>query len=148
MKYSLDATDPNSIRSFTRSAVKRRYFAASLDNLIAIILFLSAASSLGDDAGPLAVAVGVVVFLAYFFLFELMFSRTPGKMIFGLVVAKLGDNLKPVDVGIRTIFRLLEVNPALLGALPAILSILFSKSNQRFGDRYAKTVVVSKNAID
>jgi uncharacterized RDD family membrane protein YckC len=41
------------------------------------------------------------------------------------------------------LLRILEVNPLLIGALPASIAILSSKRRQRIGDMLAGTVVVS-----
>jgi uncharacterized RDD family membrane protein YckC len=43
--------------------------------------------------------------------------------------------------------RLVEVNPLLLGALPAGISILATERKQRIGDLQAGTVVVHQNQI-
>ena len=40
------------------------------------------------DNRVLHVGVAVLAFLAYYFVFELLFSRTPGKLLMGLVVRK------------------------------------------------------------
>jgi len=45
---------------------------------------------------------------------------------------------------IRTLARLLEANPILLGGIPAGIAIISSTRKQRIGDLLAGTVVVSK----
>jgi hypothetical protein len=45
------------------------------------------------------------------------------------------------------LFRLLEVNPLLLGDLPAGISIVSSRDRQRIGDRVAGTVVIPRSAV-
>jgi len=45
---------------------------------------------------------------------------------------------------IRTVTRVVEVNPILFGALPAILLIKFSKRGQRFGEMLSGTIVVPR----
>ncbi len=54
---------------------------------------------------------------------------------------------------IRTLFRLLEVNPALLGFLPAAASIVWSRHKQRFwrqicGNRCGLSVIRVRNSIN
>jgi uncharacterized RDD family membrane protein YckC len=46
---------------------------------------------------------------------------------------------------VRTLARLVEVNPLLLGALPAGIAILSSSRRQRIGDWLANTVVVRRD---
>lgn len=48
--------------------------------------------------------------------------------------------------GIRTVARIIEVDPLLFGGIPAGIVILSTKRKQRLGDILAGTVVVSKDA--
>jgi uncharacterized RDD family membrane protein YckC len=45
---------------------------------------------------------------------------------------------------IRTLLRVIEVNPLLLGAIPAGITVMSTERKQRIGDIVAKTVVVSR----
>jgi uncharacterized RDD family membrane protein YckC len=113
-----------------------------------MILAIVAAKSI--DAGkPFLQALAlVVVFIGYYLVFELLFSRTPGKFVTGLVIVELdGGRCTWRQVLIRTAFRLLEVNPLFLGGLPAALSVIFSKHHQRFGDKFAETLVVYSRVL-
>jgi uncharacterized RDD family membrane protein YckC len=90
----------------------------------------------------------VLVYLAYFVVLEALWSRTLGKFFQGLVVRKLDGN--PCDwkaALIRGSLRIFEVNPLLLGGLPAGLVIIASERKQRIGDLLAGTVVVSNKLI-
>ena len=42
----------------------------------------------------------------------------------------------------RTLLRLFEVNPLLLGGIPAAIAVLCSKNRQRLGDMLAGTYVI------
>jgi uncharacterized RDD family membrane protein YckC len=85
----------------------------------------------------------IVIYLGYFLVFETFFSRTPFKMLFGLIVLQLdGERLTAAKALIRTLFRVIDANPALIGGLPAALCIYFSKLKQRWGDMAAGTIVV------
>ena len=120
-----------------------RYIAANFDFLFAALFMLLALKANPWDYRILHVVVAVSAFLAYYFLFESLFSRTPGKFLMGLVVRKFdGSKCGWREAAIRTGFRVLEVNPLLLGALPACAAILLSKHRQRLGDKVADTVVV------
>jgi len=85
-----------------------------------------------------------LTYLAYFFLLETLWSRTFGKFFQGLVIRKLdGSRCDWKAALIRSALRLVEVNPLLLGGLPAGLVIVASERKQRIGDLLAGTLVVS-----
>lgn len=129
--------------STSDGTVLPRHMAAILDNILAIVAAVAAAKATSEQWPILQGVVLVLVYFGYYFAFELAFSRTPGKMLTGLIVV-------PVDGGkctwrhtvIRSVFRVLEVNPMLLGAAPAAVCIIFSRNHQRIGDRFARTLVV------
>jgi uncharacterized RDD family membrane protein YckC len=127
----------------TANTVVPRYLAAFLDNLIAMSLAVLAAKSVSEDSPATQFLALLAAYLGYYFLSEGFASRTPGKLMTGLVVVQTdGRPCLWRHVFIRTGFRVLEVNPILLGGLPAAACILFSKRHQRFGDRFAHTIVV------
>ena len=119
-----------------------------LDNCIAMLLAVVAAKSI-SSAHPIWQSIALVAaFFGYFFAFEAVLSRTPGKLLTGLVVVNLsGEKCTVGQTAIRTLFRLLEVNPLLFGAIPAALSVVFSRFHQRFGDRVARTLVVNARSL-
>ena len=85
-------------------------------------------------------------YLSYFFGFEIIFARTPGKFLQGLVVRDInGGKCNVKQILIRTSTRIFEANPILFGGLPAALLVATSTSRQRLGDTLAGTVVVSKD---
>lgn len=127
----------------TANTIVPRHVAAMVDNLAAMVLSAIAAKSLEAFPVALPVTVLLVCYLGYYFVFEAWLSRTPGKYFTGLIVIrKDGGRISLRETAIRTAFRFLEVNPILLGALPAAASIVFSRHNQRFGDIAAGTIVV------
>lgn len=132
----------------TGNTIMPRHLAAIFDNMLAMVLGVVAAKTLNDENYQLQLVVFVAVYLAYFFLFESAISRTPGKLLTGLVVVrKDGSPISILDAIVRTILRVLEVNPALLGYAPAAISIIFSKNNQRIGDRIVGTIVVPPDRL-
>ena len=103
-------------------ATKRRLFAASVDNLLAMFVALMTASyvpELGLAAhAPLIAATGV--YLAYFLVQEALWSNTVGKRLFGLRLCCLdGSPCGWAEAAGRTATRIIEVNPVLFGGLPA-----------------------------
>lgn len=123
-------------------ASKDRFFAMVFDNLFGLVLGIVAAAAIRNDQVVLRGTTWVAVYLAYFFLFETLVGSTPGKMVFGLWVRRIeGGRCSWLQAAVRTLARLIEVNPLLLGALPAAIVVLGSKNRQRLGDMLAGTVV-------
>ncbi len=132
----------------TANTVLPRHIAAILDNVLAVMLGVAVAKSIPEDLLALQVFLFGAVYLSYYFLFEAFISRTPGKLQTGLIVIKFdGGRCTWRDSLIRTCCRIIEVNPALLGAIPAALSIVLSKHHQRLGDKIARTIVVPSRRI-
>lgn len=120
-----------------------RHIAGVLDNLLAWFLSIVCAKQLHDSQQGSQLLVAVFAYLGYFPLFESLFGTTPAKFMNGLVVRDFnGGRCTFRQTLIRTLFRVLEVNPALFGLLPAAASIIWSRHKQRFGDKVARTVVV------
>ena len=132
----------------THDTVLARYVAATFDNLVAMVLGVLAAKTVVDDQPILQFLTLVATYLAYFLVFEGLISRTPGKLLTGLVVIQFdGARCTWRKSLIRTCFRVLEVNPLLLGAIPAAITIVFSRSHQRIGDKVAGTIVVPTRRV-
>lgn len=122
---------------------KHRFLAAGTDNLAAIICSFVLASQLTFLSGLMQGLAAYALYLGYFFVFEAFLSTTPAKKYFGLaVVAANGSKCTIGQVAIRTALRIFEVNPLLLGAMPAILCAYFSERSQRIGDMLAGTIVI------
>ncbi|MHB0961523.1 MAG: RDD family protein [Pirellulaceae bacterium] len=125
-----------------------RHLAAIFDNLIAMVLGVLAAKSVAEDLPALQLLALVAAYLAYYLLLEGLTSRTPGKLITGLAVTQFnGARCTWRQSLIRTGFRILEVNPILLGFMPAAVSIVFSRYHQRIGDKVAETIVVPSGRV-
>jgi uncharacterized RDD family membrane protein YckC len=121
-----------------------RLFAAMCDNTCATLLCIPLASRLPGPLSPVTRGVILVAaYLGYFFLQEAAWGATLGKRIFGLRVVQLdGCPAGWMASFWRTILRVLEVNPLLLGAIPGGLAVTWSKRKQRLGDMLARTIVV------
>jgi uncharacterized RDD family membrane protein YckC len=128
----------------TGNSGRPRILAFIIDNLLATVAAFLAVAALKSERPFLAGGALCLTYLGYFFLFEALWSRTPGKYFQGLVV--VGADGSPCGwraALVRTLLRVLEANPLLLGGLPAGVTILVSKRNQRLGDLAAGTVVTS-----
>ena len=124
---------------------KARIIAFIIDNLFACLISILTVGLLHTDSSIVGGTVLVFTYLFYFFIFEMLWSRTPGKFMQGLVVRNIdGTRCNLKGHLIRTLARLLEANPFLLGGIPPGLAIFGSARKQRIGDSLAGTVVVSR----
>ncbi len=123
---------------------KERFIAAFIDNLIGFSLMMAVAVLIPEGYPIIKFIFYILIYFAYFIVFEALWSRTLGKYFQGLIVRKLNGNRCDWKAAlIRGILRLVEVNPILFGGLPAGLIIISSERKQRLGDILAGTVVVS-----
>jgi uncharacterized RDD family membrane protein YckC len=132
----------------THGSLTPRYIAACIDNAVATVAGFTAAKLIAEDAPVIQTAALVCVYFGYFFVMEAFFSRTLGKVATGLTVARYnGQPCSGQQAAIRTIFRVVEVNPVLLGALPAAFAVGWSPYRQRWGDQFARTIVVPVDRV-
>jgi len=128
-------------------ASKSRIIAFIIDNFVACLISLLIVGAIGSDNAILSGTVLCLTYLSYFFVFELTWARTPGKFFQGLVVRSVGGGRCTLkQILIRTVARVLEANPILLGGIPAGIAIIASTQKQRLGDSLAGTVVVPRRA--
>jgi uncharacterized RDD family membrane protein YckC len=121
-------------------------FTATLIDLTFKFVLIAAAFLLASSIGDFGTAVFAVLSFALYFGYDVAFEvlaagRTPGKRWTGLRV--LRDDGRPVDLlssCIRNVVRLVDGLP--LSYLPAMISILATRRNQRLGDLAASTIVV------
>jgi len=125
-----------------------RYIAAMFDLMLVGVVSVLVAKSASDKQPLLQTALLIGTFLAYYFAFEALLGRTPGKFFTGLKVTQLnGTRCTWSQAAIRTALRLFEVNPLFMGAIPAAAFITFSQRRQRIGDMLAGTLVVQNRSM-
>ena len=131
-------------------ATKTRFFAAWIDITIAFILCIAVGARLpGPLSSPVRWAIAAAVFVGYFFVQEGAWGTTLGKRVFGLRVVRLDGSVAGWQEALaRSVLRLVEVNPVLLGALPAALAVAWSRRKQRLGDMIAGTLVIRRQTQD
>jgi len=129
-------------------ASKARLIAAFIDHVLALGVMFFAVMLVPESFPALKATCVFLVYLSYFVVLEALLSRTLGKFFQGLIVRKLdGSRCDWKAALIRSTLRIIEVNPILLGGLPAGLVIIASQRKQRIGDLLAGTVVVSDQLI-
>jgi len=107
-----------------------RVFAFIPDNLPATVAAFLAVAAPKSESSYFAGGTLCLTYLGYLFLSEALWSRTPGKYLQWLVV--VGADGRPCGwcaALVRTLLRLLEVDPVLLGGPLAGVVILASKRN-------------------
>jgi len=129
-------------------ASKARLIAVFIDHVVAFGLTMVGVA-LVPESLPVLKAVSVFgIYLAYFVVFETLWSRTIGKYFQGLVVRRLdGSRCDFKSALIRSLVRLVEVNPLLFGGVPAGIVIIASLRKQRIGDMLAGTLVVPTHLV-
>jgi uncharacterized RDD family membrane protein YckC len=106
-----------------------KIFAFILDNLLATVSAFLAVAALKSDSPYVAGGALCLTYLACFFLSEALWSRTPGKYLQGLVVVDpSGGRCGWRRALLRTLLRVMEANPLLLGGLPAGLVIVATRA--------------------
>lgn len=127
---------------YDSSIVVRRWGATWIDFLVLIGL-VAACFALPDTIQGACVVAASLAVVAYFPMLEHVFGRTLGKLVCRVrVVNAAGGRPSWAQTIVRTLLRLLEVNPVLLGGVPAGLFVLSSRKRQRLGDMAADTFVL------
>lgn len=109
--------------------------------LLLIFVLLVIGSRYIDSADPAYLFIAILII--YFPVCEWFYGKTLGKKIVKIsIVDKSGNKPSPFQALIRFILRIIEVNPYILGCLPAFTFVFLTKRRQRFGDLMARTYVV------
>jgi uncharacterized RDD family membrane protein YckC len=145
---------------FPLAGVGSRFLALAFDTLLQagaatiLLLILLAVRLLGAAAWPAIgpwvagglLLIGFAIYAAYFAIFESIWSgQTPGKRLVGLrVIDVSGRPLTVFAALIRNLLRVVDQIPGIYAV--AIVTVLFTRRNQRLGDLAAGTVVVHERS--
>ncbi len=143
------ADTPVDVRSITagyraNAILGQRWGALIVDLFVFIVVFVVVGVSIGEEKSdwPFFVALGFV--LAYFIVLEGRWGVTLGKLAAKVrVVTADGKPPGYWRAAVRMLLRLIEVNPILLGGLPAGIVVALSPHRQRLGDMLAGTYVLN-----
>lgn len=103
---------------------------------------------LGEQTRPIGIVLWLIATLLYYPVSEGVWGRTLGKLVTGMIV--VDETGRPPGIWkavLRTLLRLIEVNPFLLGGIPAGIAVAMSEKRQRLGDMVAQTYVVPLKAL-
>lgn len=125
-----------------------RWVGTIVDMLLFVALLVGPYILLGPDLAGQILVAPLVLIAVYYPLLEGLTGRTLGKFVTGLhVVDKNGDKPGLGRAFLRTLARLLEVNPFLLGGIIAGICVLVTARGQRLGDMMAQTYVIRGSAL-
>ena len=129
--------------AYDGAIVARRWLGAWIDFLVLLSFLVVPEYLLGNQTYRATLPVWIGLLVAYFPLMEVLLGRTVGKFATGTrVVNASGVNPSFAQSIVRTLFRLIEVNPILVGGAPAGVAVLMSRHKQRLGDMVAHTYVL------
>jgi uncharacterized RDD family membrane protein YckC len=114
-----------------------------VDFLVIGLLLMGPDYLLGNKAYRETLAIWLGIIVLYFLIGEGLWGRTLGKLLTGMVVLDKSGHAPGIwKSGLRTILRLIEVNPLLAGGTLAAIVVALSQRRQRIGDMLAQTYVV------
>src|ERR1051325_2111811 len=131
------------IKTARSTLLFRRWLGCWIDFVVVASFLLIPDYFLGNELYQKTIAIWLLLVVLYFPLFEGLTGRTVGKAIVGTRVVDASG--RPPGIWracVRTLTRILEVNPLIAGGIPAGLFVAFSKTKQRLGDAMAGTYVV------
>jgi uncharacterized RDD family membrane protein YckC len=125
------------------SIVVRRWLGAWIDFVVLLSFLVVPDYVLGNETYRATLAIWLTLLAAYFPVAEMLFGKTVGKLVTRTrVVNEAGRRPSFLQAIVRTLFRVIEVNPLLVGGLPAGIAVVASRSKQRLGDMVAGTYVL------
>jgi len=126
----------------------RRWGGAWIDFIAVGVIAFAAMVALAQQPALISLVVALVLALAYFTVTEGVWGRSLGKLVTGTIVVDASGRPPGMPRAlIRTLLRLIEVNPFLLGGVPAGICVWMTKDQQRIGDLLAGTYVVRTRAL-
>lgn len=122
----------------------KRWLATWFDYVILALFLIIPYCLLGHDLYKETIFIWLAVIVLYFPLAEGFTGFTVGKFVFGIRVIDRKGNVPGLGKAIvRTLTRIIEVNPFSIPGILAGLIAFFSKKSQRLGDMLANTYVIS-----
>jgi uncharacterized RDD family membrane protein YckC len=129
-------------RTQPTSLIFQRWAATVVDTFVCVALFIVLGVLSGGEGSWMLPALAVSV-AAYCIVLEGRWGATLGRLATKTrVVDRFGRSPGFGKAAIGTAFRLIEVNPLLIGGLPAGIAVGLSKTRQRLGDMVAGTYVL------
>jgi uncharacterized RDD family membrane protein YckC len=126
-----------------------RWAGAWIDLLILFFFLLIPEWALGNARYQETLWIWLVAPILYFPVLEGVWGRTIGKLITGTVVVDISGNPPGIwKAVLRTLVRIVEINPLAAGGVIAGIAVCMSQNRQRLGDMLAHTFVVRVKDLD
>lgn len=134
--------------TYDTSIVLRRWAGAWIDFVALASFLLLPDWLLGNERYQATILVWLGLLVAYFPVSEGLTGRSLGKLLtFTVVVDAKGARPGLLKAFLRTLLRLVEVNPFLFGGLPAGIVAMATRHRQRLGDMVAQTYVLKSRDL-
>lgn len=136
------------VREYDNKIIFRRWAATWIDFIVLIagVATVGAVFEGRLDGLELILALGIPA--VYYMAMEMRLGATVGKLAVGIrIIGSSGERPTVIQTLVRTVLRLVEVNPFIFGGIPAGIAAGSSKNKQRIGDMLAKTFVVFKTDV-
>lgn len=131
------------VLSYTSSIVLRRWLGCVIDYIILFLVFLLPVLISKDKASTGTMNFSLALVALYFLFRNTCPADRLANSLEGLLLRTRDGQLPDfIPVILRTLARLIEVNPVLLGGIPAGLIVLASDKRQRLGDMLVGTYVL------
>jgi uncharacterized RDD family membrane protein YckC len=120
-----------------------RWLGAWIDFAVLSLFLLAPDCLLGNELYQETVWIWLGALILYFPIVEGIWGRSLGKLITGTIVVDKAGRVPGIGKAVlRTLLRIIEVNPLLAGGIPAGVAVALSEKRQRLGDMLAQTYVV------
>jgi len=134
--------------SYDSSIVVRRWLGTVIDFVVLVGILMLPYYALGEQIWGNTLPIWGLLIALYYPLLEGLTGFTAGKLVARIKVVDEAGRLPGIKKAvIRTLARLIEVNPLLLGGIPAGIIVLVNKKRQRLGDIAAGTFVLKTSDL-
>lgn len=134
--------------SYNSSIVVRRWAATALDMILFFGVILLLLGPVDIENINIFLIIIIPFIIVYYIVLEGVYGWTIGKLVLCIRVVDKDGNMPGITkASLRTLLRGVEVNPLLLGGVPAGIIVLLSKKRQRLGDLLAETYVIRKTDL-
>jgi uncharacterized RDD family membrane protein YckC len=142
-----------SLNTSSASLFVRRWLGTYIDLFVTVSFFglpIYLDSELPDQAwvSPIFMLVAIAMTVLYYIILEGFTGYTLGKLVTRVRV--VNENGQRIGLGkalLRTLLRVVEVNPFFFGGIIAGISVLVTQKKQRLGDISANTYVLKVNDL-
>lgn len=156
INYNKILHNESEVPSFNyRGIILRRWAATVIDAIILLGMFFMpsaldrfAKGSINNSIITCIVLLSFISIISYYLILEALTGYTVGKFILRIRVIDYKCCPPGFKKGfIRSLLRIFEINPILLGGVIAFIATACSKHHQRIGDKVAETLVVKNKEL-